>query len=203
MNPQHAPTRTPAPADGGSAGLPHSPTAPARTLNPVLPAVEVVIARPDPARVTSPGLVHPGPPHLPRAAPRPAMATVGVDVAPTALPAPVHTERVGVPGQLGHRVTVERHPDTPSMCTLSGKRAAKVLGMARAKIPNMGRPSLGPRDNFNIRVPEAIGDLVRDLAEERGLSFNEVISEALGEHFGVPVPLPRSRRQPEQLPLSA
>jgi len=94
-----------------------------------------------------------------------------------------------------------RHADP--MCALSGKCPARVLDMARAKVPNMGRPSLGPRDNFNIRVPEAIGDVVRDLADEHGLSFNDVISEALGAHFGVPVPLPRSRRQTEELPLTA
>ncbi len=131
------------------------------------------------------------------------MAAVYVDVPPPPEPNLVDAERVGVPGQPGHRPTVRRHSDTPAMYTLSGKCPAKVPGMARAKVPNMGRPSLGPRDNFNIRVPEAIGDVVRDLAEERGLSFNDVISEALGAHFGVPVPLPRSRRQTEELPLTA
>jgi len=77
--------------------------------------------------------------------------------------------------------------------------------MARQKLP-VGRPSHGPRDAFNIRVPEEMGDQIRDIAEERGVTFNDVICEVLGTHFGVTVPAPRPRRQHQDedaLPLSA
>jgi len=84
------------------------------------------------------------------------------------------------------------------------KSRAKVLGMARQKLL-VGRPSHGPRDAFNIRVPEAMGDQIRDIAAERGVTFNDVICEVLGTHFGVAVPAPRPRRQQHEdtLPLSA
>ena len=84
----------------------------------------------------------------------------------------------------------------------SWEKAASVLAWRERRSPTWDAPH-SVRDNYNIRVPEAIGDVVRDLADERGLSFNEVISEALREHFGVPMPLPRFRRQTEELPLTA
>ncbi len=66
-----------------------------------------------------------------------------------------------------------------------------------------GRPSLGPRDNFNIRVPEVVGDLIRDTADERAVSFNAVITEALAAHYGIPLDLCARADREEQLPLSA
>jgi len=74
--------------------------------------------------------------------------------------------------------------------------------MARPK-QLRGRPYLGPRDSFNVRVPEAIGDVIRDVAEARGVPFNLVVSEVVAAHFGPLASLDQHDPSCEQLPLSA
>lgn len=75
--------------------------------------------------------------------------------------------------------------------------------MPRPRNSRGGRPSLGPQDTFNVRVPKAIGELIRDLAEERGTSFNAVVSGGVVAHFGPLAGLDQLDTRDEQLPLSA
>lgn len=65
----------------------------AGTFEPVVAAVEVVVARPHPAAIAVRGLGHAGPLHLAGATPGPSVAVVGVDVPPAAEPAPVPRRR--------------------------------------------------------------------------------------------------------------
>jgi len=66
-----------------------------------------------------------------------------------------------------------------------------------------GKPSYGPRDRFNIAVPEAVGDRIRDLADERRVTFNTLISDALTDYFGVTPEPSSSAPETEELPLPA
>lgn len=67
-----------------------------------------------------------------------------------------------------------------------------------------GRPSLGPRDDFHVRVPEALGDAIRDFADHEGMTFTDVIAVVLADRFGQPPPrVLRYAPAVDRLPLTA
>lgn len=66
-----------------------------------------------------------------------------------------------------------------------------------------GRPSLGPRDDFHVRVPEKLGDAIRDLADEEGMNLGDVIAAILADRFGHPRPAVQRRPALERLSLTA
>lgn len=74
--------------------------------------------------------------------------------------------------------------------------------MARPKRV-LGRPSLGPRDDFHVRVPEAVGDAIRDFADEEGMSFTDVIAVVLADRFELPRPNVQRRPVLNDLSLTA
>jgi len=92
--------------------------------------------------------------------------------------------------------------DTPREVRDSLECGEQSWPMARPK-RSAGRPSLGPRDDFHVRVPEAVGDIVRDLADAEGMTFNDVLAVALSDHFGVPRPYVQRRPALDELPLTA
>jgi hypothetical protein len=49
-----------------------------------------------------------------------------------------------------------------------------------------GRPSLGPRDLLAIRVSQELGQVVRDLADERDMSINDYGASMLAIGVGRP-----------------
>lgn len=71
--------------------------------------------------------------------------------------------------------------DTPSPgeCRISEIGPAKICAMAKRAAPGAGRPSKGDRDVFMTRVPRAVGDAVRQRAEDLDLSFSECIADLL------------------------
>lgn len=152
----------------------HTPAA--WPLNPVPATVEVDVARPHSARIPALGLVHPGPPHLAGASRGTAVAVVAVDVPPAAEPAAVDAERVGVSSELGHRPTVIDEADTPTEITDLGNRYGQAAGMPRQ------------RKGWAIltRLPVREEAIVRRRAAEQGLSYSDVIANAVAVGLGHP-----------------
>jgi predicted HicB family RNase H-like nuclease len=64
-----------------------------------------------------------------------------------------------------------------------------------------GRPSKGPRIAFTTRVPESLGDVISDAADDAGLSLNDYIAGVLAHAHGLPAPAHTDTRQ-EELQLS-
>lgn len=60
-----------------------------------------------------------------------------------------------------------------------------------------GRPSKGPRDRFDVRLPKNLAAAVREQAARRGLTVNDLVGELLAADVGVPY------RPQEALPLTA
>lgn len=59
----------------------------------------------------------------------------------------------------------------------------------------MPRPTKGDRDIMVTRPPRAVGDRVRQLSSESGLSISEWIAATLAREVGLPdlAPLPHER----------
>ncbi len=99
--------------------VPGRPTADRRAtgpFEPIPPAGQVVIARPHPAPFPRLCLVGAGPPNFAGASPGASVTVVGIDVTPAAPPTLVDAKRIGVPGQLVHRLTLRTEADTPTRC---------------------------------------------------------------------------------------
>jgi len=139
--------------------------------DPLLAAVEVAIARPDPPAAL-PGRDEPCP-RDPASAPlRPA---TGVrHIPPAAVPAAVDPEGVGVP--LDHAMTVERQADTPTEITDRAIRYGHAAEMARQ---HKGWAIL-------TRLPAREEELIRTRATEQGLSYSDVIANAVAVGLGHP-----------------
>ena len=71
-----------------------------------------------------------------------------------------------------------------------------------ARKPGVGRPSKGDRDHIVTRPSRVVGDLVRQRADEAGLTISDYVASVLARAHGVPEAdlLTRNRDQ-EVLPL--
>ena len=76
------------------------------------------------------------------------------------------------------------------------------LGRAMARRGHGGRPSKGDRDHIVTRPSRVVGDLVRQRADEAGLTISDYVASVLARAHGVPEAdlLTRDRDQ-EVLPL--
>ena len=76
------------------------------------------------------------------------------------------------------------------------------LGGAMARRGHGGRPSKGDRDHIVTRPSRVVGDLVRQRADEAGLTISDYVASVLARAHGVPEAdlLTRDRNQ-EVLPL--
>jgi hypothetical protein len=76
------------------------------------------------------------------------------------------------------------------------------LGEPMARRGHGGRPYKGDRDHIVTRPSRVVGDLVRQRAEEAGLTISDYVAAVLARAHGVPEAAPLNR-DPEQevLPL--
>ena len=74
------------------------------------------------------------------------------------------------------------------------------LGGAMARRGHGGRPSKGDRDHIVTRPSRVVGDLVRQRADEAGLTISDYVASVLARAHGVPEADLRTRDQ-EVLPL--
>ena len=76
------------------------------------------------------------------------------------------------------------------------------LGEPMARRGHGGRPYKGDRDHIVTRPSRVVGDLVRQHAEEAGLTISDYVAAVLARAHGVPEAAPLNR-DPEQevLPL--
>jgi hypothetical protein len=76
------------------------------------------------------------------------------------------------------------------------------LGEPMARRGHGGRPYKGDRDHIVTRPSRVVGDLVRQRAEEAGLTISDYVAAVLARAHGVPEAAPL-HRAPEQevLPL--
>jgi hypothetical protein len=56
-----------------------------------------------------------------------------------------------------------------------------------------GRPSKGDRDHIVTRPSRVVGDLVRQRADEAGLSISDYVANVLARAHGLPEPVPNLR----------
>lgn len=125
------------------------------------------------------------------------MAVVGVDVPPAALPAPVHAERVGVPGQLVHPLTLRIATDTPGELPGFCLRHRDAVAMtARIATTGGGRPHKGDRWLVSTRLPRELADELRGQAEREDLAYSDVLVNAVAAYYGKPAVIePRASQQ--------
>jgi hypothetical protein len=65
-----------------------------------------------------------------------------------------------------------------------------------------GRPSKGDRDHIVSRPSRVVGDLIRQRADEAGLSISDYVANVLARAHGLPEPVPvNGSRDQEVLPL--
>ena len=72
----------------------------------------------------------------------------------------------------------ERRRDTHPGSASFLKKCGKIITMKTVK-KRMGRPSLGPRDNFNVWLSERDGQIVRAVAEAKNCSFQSLLEPIL------------------------
>ncbi len=156
-----------------------SPVASTGAFHPALAAVEVSVAGPHtPAPVARDALTRPL--DLASTADRPAAAGTGVralvDVPPAPGPAAVDGEGVGVSRGVGHGANVGLRSDTPPQITDPAIRYGQAVRMARQ------------RKGWAIltRLPAREEELVRARAAEQGLSYSDVIANAVAVGVGRP-----------------
>lgn len=68
-----------------------------------------------------------------------------------------------------------------------------------------GRPHKGPRDSIMIRPRQTLGDLIRQHADEAGMSITDFVATAMAEKLGRPELAPEDtsrNRQQGVLPLA-
>lgn len=69
--------------------------------------------------------------------------------------------------------------------------------------PRGGRPSKGDRDAFKVRPARLVGDRVRQLADDSGMSYGDFISAILAREVGLPDLAPKpNHADDEELPIS-
>jgi len=166
-------------------------------------AVEVGITRPDPPAALA-GHEELCPVDLAGA---PLRAATGVrHVPPVAVPAAVDAEGVGVP--LDHSETVRPAADTPG--NVHGFEALRSHDLFMARIGTrpggFGRkPSpTGTSWSVTTRIPRELEGLVRERAAAQGLSFSDVIGNAIAASFDrPPVIKPRPAEDDDQDELLA
>jgi len=77
-----------------------------------------------------------------------------------------------------------------------------MLDMARQR-GRGGRPSLGERDAMMIRPASALGERVRDAADEAGMTITDYVSTILAREHGCPELAPNARPTDQtELPLA-
>lgn len=80
-----------------------------------------------------------------------------------------------------------------------------MLFMPRIRPHGPGRPNLGPRDAFITRPPVALGQAVREAADQLDMSYGSYITKVLAEAVGMPEYAPKPAKphdqQEQELPL--
>ena len=77
-----------------------------------------------------------------------------------------------------------------------------LLGEAMARRGQGGRPSKGDRDHIVTRPSRVVGDVVRQRADEAGLTISDYVASVLARAHGLPEPvLVAGERGQEVLPL--